>query len=453
MKAETRRTLIRLTLTIAERWAVGGVPRSDAGADLPVLVDPRTELATSPRPYLPATGLVGSLRQHLPGEMAIEWLGPEPSDHEVTTGTLSDVPSERLGRLQILGTRPIDGMVQQRGTTRVDGGRGAAARTSLRTEEWAEPALAVALALHEGPADDDLLTYLSQWRPILGRARSTGLGRASVTSVDSVTIDLATADHLEWWLFHRDGWLRGDAAAPASADARTREGGASPSEEPAFAVTFTTTERVHVGVSDVAEGEQRNKKQPTLRSRRTAALPQGHLTVPGSTWKGLYRHRCATILRLVGASEADIESVIAGLFGADTRTTATGRAGRGLLSFSDTIAPAATEMVRRHVAIDRFTGGARDGALFALLAIPEDQALELKVHAPQPLPTAVVTLLLHVTRDLHEGLIGVGGHQTRGYGSVVADASTVSRFSGVGPVDVADLVAALPQPEPVQGDS
>ncbi|MFV0453334.1 MAG: RAMP superfamily CRISPR-associated protein [Propioniciclava sp.] len=444
MREDPRLTLIRVSLTITERWAVGRPPNAHDVVKLPVLVDPRTAGAGAVRPYLPVTGLVGSLRVHLPEERAKYWLGPEPAGHERSTGTLSSRSDDRMGRFQILGTLPVEAATDRGGSTRIDGRRGAAAGGSLRTAEWAEPALATMVGFHGGSYDEDFLTRLATWAPVLGRSRSTGMGRARVSKVESVTVDLSRPDQLQWWLVHRDAWLRSGDAPPSDVEVQTRSHDHS-DLVPAFSVTFTTAERVHVGVSESGEGEGRGKPLPTLRTRRSPQKPRGVLTIPGSTWKGVYRHRCEAILRLVGASDSAREAVVAGLFGADVRTAASGRAGRGLLAFSDTTATAETEVIRRHVAIDRFTGGARDGALFALQAIPEGAELVFSVHASaEGLHPAVETLLLHVTRDLHEGLIGVGGHQTRGYGSVIADQATATRFANLAPVDVPGVLDALP---------
>ncbi len=440
-----RMTLIKVTLDLSQRWAVGGVALGTEQVDLPVLVDPRP---STPAPYLPTTGLVGSLRGHL-GSGAEEWLGPTPQEFEETTGSLSGSVDKRRGALQFLGVLPVDAMIDRRGATAVDGARGAAASGSLRTEQWTDPTTATLVCLHDGSANDDLLDALFGWRPIVGRSRSTGLGQATVTGVEAATNDLARPEHRRWWLFHRDEWLRDDGALPDevkpdSARNRKEHQARDSTDHPGSApcvldVTFTTVERVHIGVDENAEKHEGHSAQRTLRSRRRRA-PQdgGLLTVPGSTWKGCYRHRCQTILRLIGATTSEIDSIVDCLFGSSAR-------GRGLLSFSDTTAPGTVHHVRTHVAIDRFTGGARDGALVKVLAIPEGEDLDLHISADHALDAASENLLLHVTRDLHEGLIGIGGHQTRGYGTVKADGAVHARFVELPTVDLPALVQAVRQ--------
>lgn len=446
MKAtETRRTLIRITLTLEGRWAVGHQASADSEIKLPVLMDPRVPPQGVARPYLPATGLVGSLRRHL-GSAALPWLGPEPGQHEATTGTQSSDAADRRGALQFLGTLPIDASIAARGVTAVEGGRGAAAVGSLRTEQWAEPGLATLVAVHQGERDAELMSALARWRPFVGRGRTAGLGRANVTGLLSATIDLADPAHLLWWLTGRDAWLCSTRDLPKGVAAKDDTlADDSPerkeADRPVLDLGFIVAERIHVGTGaqELLDGRQADSPMRSGQSSQTGASLR-NLIVPGSSWKGIFRHRCETILRLAGATDAQLSSIVASLFGSPSL-------GRGMLTFGDTGAEATRTSVRRHVAIDRFTGGARDSALVTVLSIPEDQKLTLQIRSDGPLPTEARSLLLHVTRDLHDGLIGVGRHTTRGYGSVRLDKAGRHLVADLPPVDVAGLLAALTPPE------
>lgn len=430
-------TLIKIQMTIADRWAIGTQPRAKSEVKLPVLVDPRG-VESGARPYLPVTGLAGALRPHL-GSSARRWLGPEPGEFEETTGEQSIDPEKRRGALQFLGTLPIASSVSQRGTTRVDRDRAAASKGSLRTEQWAEPAVVTVVALHEGPRDAALLAKLASWKPVLGRSRSTGLGRALISAVTSAEIDLTDGVQLRWWLFERDQWLRGSGPLPDGV-AEQVDTDSGQTDGAVWDLQFETVERVHVGTGELETYEGRNALS-ALRTRADAARPAGVLTVPGSTWKGVFRHRAETILVLTGATEAQRVAIANGLFGS-------AGSGRGLLAFSDTPARGLKTAIRRHVAIDRFTGGARNSALVTVLSIPEREQLSLAIRSADPLTPAVRGLLAHVVHDLDDGLIGIGGHATRGYGTVkVTDAARTS-LGQLAPVDLAALTAMFPQPAP-----
>ncbi len=86
-----------------------------------------------------------------------------------------------------------------------------------------------------------------------------------------------------------------------------------------------------------------------------------------------------------------------------------------------------------HVAIDRFTGGAVDGALYNLLRPPQDWSemkmdLRLPDSVDEKTAKAVKTLLLFLVRDLVSGMIPIGFGATRGLGKIkVKDAKIVMK--------------------------
>lgn len=92
--------------------------------------------------------------------------------------------------------------------------------------------------------------------------------------------------------------------------------------------------------------------------------------------------------------------------------------------------------LRTHVAIDRWTGGAAEGALFTILE-PWDvswEPLTLELFLPQarfsePERIAMLTLVLFLLRDLCAGMIPVGFGVNRGMGSVEADPARVELSS------------------------
>lgn len=90
-----------------------------------------------------------------------------------------------------------------------------------------------------------------------------------------------------------------------------------------------------------------------------------------------------------------------------------------MLGFSDSVVEKPRIVNRTHVAIDRFTGGVKDGALFSTRVLDRDQRITLCIRWESgDFPNVVATLLRHVMWDLHEGMISVGGMGSRGYGWV-----------------------------------
>jgi CRISPR/Cas system CSM-associated protein Csm3 (group 7 of RAMP superfamily) len=138
--------------------------------------------------------------------------------------------------------------------------------------------------------------------------------------------------------------------------------------------------------------------------------------VPGTSWKGLFRARAGFILRTLHGEEAACTDqtgcgtcLLCDLFGS-------ARA-RGRLAFPDSPVTNAVTEKRTHVAIDRVTGGARDKLLFSREVVTRG-TLTLRVLPLAPLQPWHRPLLAHIVRDLHDGLIGVGGGTQRGSGTL-----------------------------------
>lgn len=422
----TETTMIAVRVAMHSRWAVGGLGRIGEGAALPVIVDPR-----SGTPWLPGATVAGSLKAHLrdhptvPGaaDDGVTWLGADPVGYEEVTGTISPEPS----RLAVLGCLVDDEAgIAQAGSTSIDDRRGAAPTGPLRTYEWASPCDVTIALQHEGPADAALLEKIATWQPTFGRGRGAGLGRASVKRVTAITVDRATEQGLTFWLGDRASWF----AAPRELEgAGFDEKEGVTADEPNWSVDLMAREPIHVGSGgSTLEGGRTVKSFVRLGDG-------GSPVIPGTSWKGVFRHRARVILEALETSANDVDQVLDWLFGSLA-------SGRGALWFDETVLDD-DSFVRSHVAIDRFTGGARPGAAFWVRAVRAGTKLSLGLRwVDGELPPIVETLLLHILRDLHEGLQTIGGMGSRGYGWVeLEDPALVEGLEGVDRDDLVQLAA------------
>ena len=417
-------TVIRVDGHLAGPWAIGSASH-DVDQNIPILLDPRTR-----QPVLPATSLVGALRAHLSDPVG--WLGPEPDD----TGTDGDserTPS-RLWALSSTLDAPVGVGIVHR--TAIDGWRGAAAGTTLRSESVVDAertGFRWALC-HDGATDHGLLQELAAWRCEIGARRTIGLGRLVVQQVSAVTIDLAEVTGLTWWLSGRDGWLRAakDGAVPAPpGEVIVRPGTGTDRADDVESWTWRIVDPLHVGTGGFTEnGTVDGDGAPGARSTRVREYrraPAGRspgdrerLEIPGSAWKGLFRHRVSMVLRSCDATPSGIDDVVQVLFGHHgdrDQAGAPGRRRRGLLRFHSCVVDVTQTLTRTHVAIDRISGGAAESKLFSIRSVPTGTA-QLRIGGSTGLPEPVRNLLHHVVWDLHEGLIGVGAFTTRGYGTL-----------------------------------
>ena len=472
-----RTTFIRVGIALEQPWAVGAV---STVADAPTVEDRRKarrarrtgeeetlavrapmqrwpEQLRPDAPYLPATSLVGGLREHLRGQsgatFATSWLGRPPEEMPTSVQKWQKRPERFPSKLAALGVRLDGGRVMRSGQTAIDPARGAAEANMLRESQRAEAdsggAMTAVWLLHydhddaDGDvADQGLLDAIATWVPWVGRGRSAGQGLARVTAVDAWTLDLKKATHLSWWLGARHQWFEhpGDVALEppgAYVKAEPKAGSAVWDSE----VEWVTGDPIAPGsgaTKDAEPAANEDRRGETRGLRRSAGKP----ILPGTSLKGIFRHRTRWMLRAVGADAVLVDDVTCYLFG---YSPASGEgAYRGVLRFSDTVFEGGSEAVAEyaHVAIDRLTGGARSGALYFVEAVRPGTRARTRIESDVELQASVVDLLEWVYRDLDDGLIGVGGSESRGYGTLrLADRSR----QRPGRIDLEGLREATPR--------
>lgn len=441
----TRRSLLKVVIHIETPWRIG-TGAGITGETLNYVVDPRParDADRHPKAFVPATALIGSLRRHLTAfdgtqpdaaERVRQWLGMDideattpKSQHGTPTGQGGEqAPARREqpgrdtlvtalgpGSVSADGDGPVHGI---RRSTAVDPSSRAAVDGTLRSvqivEATAEHPSVVSWFLEVPGAAEDFETALASWRPFIGAGRSVGWGRGRVATVERIDLDLAHPQDLTWWLTARAGWFDGEEPGRHV----TTTAGTGAPEKALIDVSVTVEDALHVGT-----GERVGAAKDTAKPLDLVVDGDGNPIVPGSSLKGLFRARIERILRLAAWEPAAVQEMVAGLFGPERgKFEDEKRAGRGALRFEDLTFPKAKTVDRHHVAIDRFTGGARDGALFAVRAVARGASGRVRIYADRELTPPERNLLHWVLKDLHDGMVGIGGMSGRGYGTVRID--------------------------------
>lgn len=466
-------TVLKAVLEVEPGWAIGAADERNLDVDRDLLTD------RDGNPWVPASSLAGSLRAHLAqsGGADIELMGDRPPD-----GPGQENPAASL--LWVLGTTVTAASGPRRPprtqivtSTAVDPQRRAARAKSLRTSRIVDEPTVIELYLEaREPFDARRLDLLAGWRPWVGRDRTRGGGAARLRTLGYRLYDLDDADDLMAWL-STSGPERftGLTEVPITAAVPTA----------VIDTTLRIVDALHIGTGSIDAVEER--KTALTRTR------DGRPLIPGSSWKGLFRARAGYILRSVWGEEAACTShtgcsdcALCSLFGSQRR--------RGRLVFSDSpvdttqrrlldpaapsspspaaarvvpsapgtkaparptplsiaprrIAPAAAKVApttgtagqapsipsRIHVAIDRITGGARDKMLYAE-EIVTSGSFTLKITPLDRIEDWERNLLLHVVRDLNDGLIGVGKGAQRGQGTVALTADSLTLLEQIHPV-------------------
>lgn len=379
------------------------------------------------RVHLPGTSLAGALRElarerHGDG-VAADWFGPVLPSAE---------PEAKASRIWVLGSKRLDDAdTYVLSSTRIDRGRGAADGSTLRTEEVLPAGARFEVFLRWDDACDgeveSLASLIARWRPLLGRGVSRGRGRCAVEAVRHGTLRLAEPAHLLRWLTLNGPELARDVAV---------EPVTVPVGDAAAGLLF----RVPVKIDGPWRIGTGIKPDPGSREplRLLRARPGGPPVVPGTAVKGLLRSRAEFILRSVaGASAACLSGACGDCWtcqvfgyggGSDADAQAVG--GRAAIRFSDAVVASPAEVIRAHIAIDRFTGGVLDGALYTAEAL-EGGTFTIEAELlPGPeiesRRAEIAAVLRLVLEDLNDGIIGMGAATTRGYGSVCVDFSATA---------------------------
>ncbi|MBR3881406.1 MAG: hypothetical protein IKJ34_07435 [Mailhella sp.] len=246
----------------------------------------------------------------------------------------------------------------------------------------------------------------------LGAHGTNGMGSYRVLKAESREFDLHSFAGMQDWLrlssgidFVRDGGkpvilpaapvlpqhegISGTLTIPFEADGPLIVGGGSALKS-GDDIVFATT--------------------PTLDYEKKSVTER--FVIPGSSVKGAFRHAMYRICLARGFEKRNAEQVMNALFGHAEGDSAQ----RGKLSFSEAALGDALPLSVPHVAIDRFSGGALDGALFSEGPVWK-QGMPVSISVSfEGLSPAEAALLFHALFDMAEGALSLGGGAGRGCG-------------------------------------
>lgn len=226
-------------------------------------------------------------------------------------------------------------------------------------------------------------------------------------------------------------------------DEPLKERGSLPGTAPSTAaaaegvVTGTVHIRFHVDGPILVGGSQR--PQPP-GNHAVADLLFGHTLVadyargqfasrpwiPGSSLKGVLRHRVRHVLEAVDrpAAERDVDAWF-GAVGVDGATTSR-------ITVHGQVLADEKPTIVQHVAIDRLTGGSLEGALFAEAPLWRDGLVVDVTVEVNRLPIDGAVALAHAVLDMGTGALPIGGGVNRGNGRLLfaAEPDATKAFHG-----------------------
>ena len=145
---------------------------------------------------------------------------------------------------------------------------------------------------------------------------------------------------------------------------------------------------------------------------------QYRYTIPGSSIRGVLRHRVAEIASALGSDGGKVADSVFGSIGAD------GKEGQGsmghLLCMDVLLDPSKHAEGIQHVKIDKFTGGAMSGALFDEAPIANEFKADFNMTVKGIDPYGA-KLLAHALLDFFTGELPIGGGSNRGNGRLLLE--------------------------------
>ncbi len=211
--------------------------------------------------------------------------------------------------------------------------------------------------------------------------------------------------HLQAWLTTPNAPLQGIVLEIAEPEAKA--------SEYCFCCEFRLIPQGSFLLNDhayVTPEKKQKEGEPRLAFSRT---PSGQAFIPATALRGWLRARVRRILfALEPVQEAQVDALLEELFGSEQQ--------RGLLWFDDALAEKATEAyLQTFNAVDRFTGGVAEGALYTVEAARcsglRGRIVCLK-DKDKPFPDWAKMLLLFAARDVLEGELSLGWGKGRGFG-------------------------------------
>lgn len=343
------------------------------------------------QPFIPGTSLAGVLRQALQGLV--------PDAELVLFGSIDDKGTQSA--LQINDIPLEDTNIVVRDGIRIDDVRGVTVDGAKYDFEVIESGATGQLCIdcvirrcHEqqGEKIEKALAALAnalQHGIAIGARTVNGFGRVACKDIALEHYDFTKPDHVKAWLTGKSGAA---VAIPKQALVADRD----------LVINMDAYLENTVLIKSIFEDAWEDKSVA--------------LFVPGTSVKGVLRHQCGRILQAIGSNDALVNT----LFGYSNDDDKDSRKGRVIVDeiyFDKQF----NQEEQPRIRVDRFTGGAMNGALFQDHPVRNTKGnavtfpLRMTVKNCNDAEAGLVMLLV---KDLMTGQVTLGANRTIGYGRV-----------------------------------
>jgi len=159
-----------------------------------------------------------------------------------------------------------------------------------------------------------------------------------------------------------------------------------------------------------------------------AKLSEKQILIPASSIKGAIAHRTAFHYNKLKGNTIENGNgveVVKEIFGEAKNSKKEIEGSKGKLLISDCFYKKADEKVFDHVSIDRFTGGAIEGALFQEKVIADDKEYRIEILLKKDIDKQYIKAFESSLDDICNGMLPLGGMTTKGHGVFSGEWSAV----------------------------
>ena len=365
-------------------------------------------------PFIPGTSLAGALRSFIEADT--------PCAADILFGTMhrtggESIRDERQSAVSLYDVELNDAVIGSRDGVHIDDVTGTAVDAHKYDYEIVEsgadgPFYAEILLRRVHQKDEHMLketllrlSELLRGGFHVGALTTKGFGRMQLLDMVVDCYDFRRSEDAIAWLSPQRGNAAWHMAYDDTAQTEPPPAHGDFVVTADFALTGALIVRDRVDPLAAADGE----KSPDARMKTNAA---GQNIIPGTSLKGVLRHRAAYILHVLGKEQTQVEAFIDHLMG-----TTTAR-GRFIVEEAVVDAEMHTQMRSR---IDRFTGGTIPSALFSTAPVwrkkDEGRSVTLRfgVRQASEQEAGLCVLLL---KDLWLGRAAIGGEKSIGRGTL-----------------------------------
>lgn len=259
----------------------------------------------------------------------------------------------------------------------------------------------------------------------MGTGKSVGQG---ILTWKLDTVSGLSTDAYQHWLGHN--WVVSNAIQPLNSAFKLIQGLSPSACEALLAEVWTTQAFTLRPLSPILIN---NPFDPELKSEEQGApkqvfLKQGHTAIiPASTLKGWFRAHCRRILLTLLQHHTQVNDEVCEYVDRQLLDALWGGTdtGEGHIRFYDATVNFMDQdqHLQTFNAVDRFTGGVKEGALYTAKALWIETPFKASLHFRETkLEGWMKLLLLFVWRDAAEGDLVLGWGKSKGYGKLMLQA-------------------------------